>query len=358
MTDEVDRLDEWLNEDGPAALTLREHLAPVDGEDGIIFPPTFAGEIGEGRQGSTYVVDELRGGKSCLVDSVGSQANRIEPVFQRDPYSGLVPQIIIRAGDQEVNLLQVGHRAADAAVRFSGLTTDLDEAFQVWVRKKDASKLARIAPTSLVFGAWDSRRTGAKIPRALTSVIRAYDVEVLTRKSQYIPPLEYDGVVEDAIIKDDEKAGGELGLGHVPAAKSGGGIIVRGGIRRDAVLNLAAIRALGADEAAERLNLIRYVFGLALVALSAPMNLSLRQGCILVRKPDKPVQVEVVQPDGKREPTKLDHQAFLKYAVDAARRFGVGEGRTVDFDPKQVRTFYDQKDKKKQRKGKGEKGSS
>lgn len=358
MTDREERLDEWLNEDGPAALTLREHLAPVDGDDGVIFPPTFAGELGEGKQGSTYVIDELRGGKSCLIDSVGSQANRIEPVFLRDPYRDLVPQVVIRAGDQEVNLLEVGHRAADAAVRFSGLTKELDEAFLAWVRKKDASKLARIAPTSLVFGAWDSRRTGAKIPRALTSVVRAYDIEVLTRKSQYIPPFEYDGVVEDAIIKDDEKAGGQLGLGHVPAAKSGGGIMARGGIRRDAVLNMAAIRALGAEDAAKRLKLTRYVLGLALVAISAPMDLSLRQGCVLVRNPEKGVHVEIVRPDGKREPTELDHQAFLRYATEAARRFGVGEGRTVDFDAKQVRTSYDEKGRKKVRKGRGEKGST
>ena len=356
MTDRLDKLDEWLNEDGPAALTLREHLMPVDGEDGIIFPPTFAGELGEGKQGSTYVIDELRGGGSCLIDSVGSQANRIEPIFLREPYRSLVPQIVIRAGEQEVNLLQVGHRAADAAVRFSGLTAELDEAFEAWARKKDASKLAHIAPTSLVFGAWDSRRTQAKIPRAVTSVIRAYDVELLSRKSQYIPPLDYDGVVEDAIIKDDEKAGGELGLGHVPAARSGGGIIARGGIRRDAVLNLAAIRALGASDAAERARLIRYILGLALVSISAPMDLDLRQGCILVRNPEKPSVAEVVRSDGKRDPARPDHQAFLKYAVEAAGRFEVAKGRTVDFDPKQVRAFYD--DKRKARKGKAEKGSS
>ena len=42
-------------------------------------------------------------------------------------------------------------------------------------------ELAKIAPTSLVFGAWDSRDTQAKLPRLIASTIRAYDVVKLSR---------------------------------------------------------------------------------------------------------------------------------------------------------------------------------
>ena len=60
--------------------------------------------------------------------------------------------------------LEAGHRAGDAIVRCSSLQQDIAEAFQA-VLKGDAEPLAKIAPTSLVFGVWDSRDTQAKLPR-------------------------------------------------------------------------------------------------------------------------------------------------------------------------------------------------
>src|SRR5690606_10974288 len=122
----------------------------------------------------------------CLIDSVGSQANRIEPMFSSGEYAALVPQIVVKAGEKEINLLDAGHRAGDALVRCSGLKADLHSAFISQLRG-DAEPLARIAPTSLVFGVWDSRDTQAKVPRLLASTIRAYDVRKLTRSAQYIP---------------------------------------------------------------------------------------------------------------------------------------------------------------------------
>ncbi len=56
---------------------------------------------------------------ACLLDSVGSQANRMETQFKKAPLSALVPQVVIKAGDTKVNLLDIGHRIADGAVRHS-----------------------------------------------------------------------------------------------------------------------------------------------------------------------------------------------------------------------------------------------
>ena len=44
----------------------------------------------------------------------------MEPIFKKEPYSELVPQvkITLKNGD-EVHLLDAGHRAADAVIRFS-----------------------------------------------------------------------------------------------------------------------------------------------------------------------------------------------------------------------------------------------
>src|SRR5690349_13329439 len=142
----LNQFDHFLNGDGPAALVIREHLMPVEGEDGVLFPATYA-EIG-------YNIDiDVKGQTVCLVDSVGSQANRIEPMFAEDKYKHLIPQVVIvvKEGDKEVNLLEAGHRAGDAIVRCSALHQKLQDAFKS-VLNGNAEPLAKIAPTSLVFG--------------------------------------------------------------------------------------------------------------------------------------------------------------------------------------------------------------
>src|SRR5262249_15681936 len=59
------------------------------------------------------------------------------------------------------------------------------------VRKGDAEPLAKIAPTSLVFGVWDSRDTQSKLPRLIASTILAFDVCELKRSAQYNPAVAY-----------------------------------------------------------------------------------------------------------------------------------------------------------------------
>ena len=173
MSQSLIEYDTWLTgDDGPAALVIREHLMPVEGHDAVVFPPTFA--AGDGFPGG-YNIDppptkgELwKTPNVCLIDSVGSQANRIEPKFAERRYAKLVPQIVVRAGEKEVNILEAGHRAGDALLRCSDLQEELREAFEA-VLMGNAEPLAKIAPTSLVFGVWDSRDTQAKLPRLVSS---------------------------------------------------------------------------------------------------------------------------------------------------------------------------------------------
>ena len=81
MDDLLTQFDHWLEDGGPAALVLRDYLVPVEGADGVLFPATFAS--GNGFEGG-YNIDEFPDGTSvCLIDSVGSQANRIEPLFAK-----------------------------------------------------------------------------------------------------------------------------------------------------------------------------------------------------------------------------------------------------------------------------------
>src|ERR1017187_4919996 len=187
------RFDGWLEASGPVALVIREYLDPVAGPCAIFFPPTFAPPEDQKGDKPSYVIDD---NKVCLVDSVGSQGNRLEPLFKRPDYASLVPQVTITVGDRKVNLLDAGHRAADAIVRFSALWPELQKAFLAYRDQGDAGKMAKIAPTSLVFGAWDSRETQAKIPGLGEWRIRGTGGERLTRSAQYNGSVGKDDLEE------------------------------------------------------------------------------------------------------------------------------------------------------------------
>jgi len=315
--------DPWLQDDGAVALVLREYLMPVEGADGVLFPATFA--AGDRFEGG-YNIDEFGDGRSvCLIDTVGSQANRIEPIFMKNRYAGLVPQIVVDAG-KKVNLLEAGHRAGDAIVRCSDLQIELRQAFTA-VLNGDSGPLAKLAPTSLVFGVWDSRDTQAKLPRLISSTIRAFDVRKLRRSAQFVPSAEFvsAGLLPEPADKTTKDAYAERGFVHVPASASHGGVIADGGIRRDATLHLAGLRLLNAGADTEALR--RYVLGLALTAFTYPAVGSLRQGCQLVLNPDKAREFKEVYADGKRNDATLTHEASLAYAQAAAKAFGIDPDR-------------------------------
>lgn len=341
MSDLLSKFDDYLKENGPAALVIREQMLPVEGADGVVFPATFA--AGDGFPGGYNIDGDPMGSNVCLVDSVGSQANRIEPLFASGKYKSLVPQIVVRAGAKQVNLLEAGHRAGDAIVRCCPKLKDtLHQAFKS-VLNGDAEPLAKIAPTSLVFGVWDSRGTQAKLPRLIASTIRAYDVRKLTRSAVYVPPLNYvdEGLLEEpGDLRDTEgKVKGkhpfaQRGFVHNPASGSPGGVIAKGGIRRDATLALAALRNLFVgNDINKTQTLRRYILGLALTAFTYSASAYLRQGCSLVLDPEKKSEFLEVYPDGRREPATVDHDIAFSYANASAEAFGVGEDRTVEFSP-------------------------
>lgn len=332
--------DVWLNADaGLAALVFREFLIPVEGPDGVVFPPTFAASEDKSFKGG-YNIDEFdRHENVCLIDSVGAQANRIEPLFKRPPYSHLVPQVVIKVrDDKRVNLLDAGHRAGDALVRFSKVGEDLWNAFRTLLDSGDAEDIAKIAPTSLVFGVWDSRGTQAKVPRVFRSVVRAFKVRPLTRSAQYNPAIAY---VDEAVLSDlldkgkgDENPLSREGFKHNPAVNTPGGVIVDGEMRRDVTINLSAIRMLRGSSADRTIKLQRYVLGLALVAATAhnEERFHLREGCLLRVKPRTPAKWSSVPFEGDDAEIVLDDEEVLAYATRVAQDFEVGGSREEQFD--------------------------
>lgn len=332
----MNRYDSWLAADGPVAVTLKERLEAVQGEGGVIFPPTFAPF--EKGAGPSYVVDETSEGKTALVDSVGSQANRMEPIFKEQPYAALVPKAVVKIDARQIDLLDAGHRAADAVVRFSSKRKELADA-------GNATKIAKLAPTSLVFGVWDSRGSGVKVPRLVGSTVRAYGVEPLTRAAQFFSALEKEET--ESFGQNQDFLSGE-GLSDAPAGKTLGGVIARKGICREGLLNLVALRAISGGSPDESRKLQRYILGLALVALTAPFKSFLREGCLLVTASGQKAAQETVRRDGSRDPLDLDAKGVLAYAEVVAKDFGVGPAWEATFE----RAAVEEKAKTKAKKAK------
>lgn len=183
-----------------AAFRCRRRLQPAGGPGDKIFPPTFAGAV--------YAIEQRRKpGRetpvTCvLIDSVQSQANRMELALQDAVQAGKIKMPLVEVdfsghdptGDLEadkeagrligkvgrVTSLQVPHRLADAILRDSELDgvrfrkSDKGRLLNT-VSLTNATPLFELCPTALVFGMWDSTGPkgglGPKFERAVVSEI-------------------------------------------------------------------------------------------------------------------------------------------------------------------------------------------
>jgi CRISPR-associated protein Csb1 len=367
-----------LNPDGPIAIIIKQELAPDDEDGRIIFPPTyplsnFKGRVqrfehGEYRvsielppdskrdkdekkdnQKPGYQIDRFPDGTNiCEVDSIQSQSNRIEPQFKDIKDGKLVPQITIDVGTQTVNLLDAGHRAADAVVRMSSLAKEFHDA---WLAAKAGNlfALATLAPTSIVFGAWDSRSSQAKLQRLIKAHVRATNVLERTRSAQYTPAADYvsSGALDESISvgEDDKNNLSQEGLKHALSTQTVGGVILtaKSKLTRTVNVNLAAIRQLRAageripvaenatnEEKAEAIKgekqseavrtraLREYVLGLTLVAAYTHPNLNLREGCNL--QTVAYAKCTLVQ-DRRKSAGEFDPSKIELFAEDVAKAF-------------------------------------
>ena len=340
------QFDHYLDDSSDiVALRLSQNLEPVD-PSGIIYPPTYA-DIG-------YNIDTLADGrKVALIDSVGSQANRMEPIFKSaspNISDWLVPQVKIVIREQPskvvVSLLDLAHRAADAVVQS---TPDLAELVTESLRslqRGDAYPLCTIAPTSLVFGVWDSRgETGVKRPRIVRSVIRAWDVEVLHSAAQFnsiwkrLTEQEQNELLKAAAAQDAEKLS-KKGLADAPAvfrpraknkyrddglpnpeARVLGGVLVKGEVRRDVTVNLLALRQLSGEDAQKTREIRRYLLGLSLLAATHEMDLFLREGCLLRYQDESDEWFEIPRRGAPRAVSLRAFREVQAYAKEVAGPF-------------------------------------
>ncbi|NKC10924.1 MAG: type I-U CRISPR-associated protein Cas7 [Gammaproteobacteria bacterium] len=214
-----------------AALRCRTRLQPAGGEGDKVFPPTYAG--------AAYATEKRRiegyaePVECVLLDSVQSQANRIEEALQDAVDEGRLELPVIEVDFSEVAILEPGddgpglyepigrvtslqapHRAADAILRDSEL--DGQPFRQTEIGKKiglanlrNATPLFEICPTALLLGLWDSTGPkgglGTKFQRALVSEIIGVDACYGTKSESRIDPL---GIRKDAAELYETSDGG------------------------------------------------------------------------------------------------------------------------------------------------------
>lgn len=317
--------DKLLAADGPVAIVGQQQLKiAAISTDEIVFPPSYANPSEKKDDPPVYnidVIDPSDPSKNvCVLDSVPSQANRMEPLFGLPEYAALIPQYSVKLIDDAppVSILQVGHRLADAVFRGTSLRDEIVKAFNAYSRG-NAAPLARLGATSIVFGVWDSRATGVKVPRLINSIVRAFNVTQLKRSAQYTPPIKYEQ--EGLIPAGLEGKPADHGLADVPSTHKIGGVLIKGDIRREFSLNLSVLRALKSAEPAETQNLQRYILGLALIALTATPESTFRQGCQLLPK-GKPAWKQFCA-NGEESSWNPDGLNVGEFAAAAANNFGI-----------------------------------
>lgn len=375
-----------------AAIRCKTILQPAAGEGTKVFPPTHSGGAYATETRRIPVKDEAgkivstREAACVLLDSVQSQANRIEDALQQAFDDGRIklPLIVVNFGDavadvQRVTSLQAPHRAADAILRDS-LTDQKDEKGKPLAFRKstigeaitnssfaNATGLFRYCPHALFLGVWDSTGPkgglGAKFARALVSEIVGIGWLQGVRSGGRLDPTQirksagplyfkdvtkFGGIEwtlnEEEAIKEKGKPklferGGEGGKpgdpikanhgNYPPNVSDGGGTVEYA--EHTAVLSLPQLRRLRfpingkLDTNVD--NAARTVLAaLALVGLT----LSLERGCDLRSRcllfPEGPLSFELLETPGQPTPIFLDSaQAIAIYngAVKAAIALGL-----------------------------------
>lgn len=231
---------------GDAGVRLTSVCQPSGGSGSRLMPPTYPGG---------YVTeDRLVDGAAVHVaqlDSYQSQANRIEEALLEARDDGLIElplfemRIAVDPWTIRLTSLDFPHRYADAYLRDSTIDgvrfdkTDIGKAMRV-AQPDCAAVLYRYDPGSLLFGAWNSHRSGRqpKFSRAYRSETLGLGYTPAQRKGGRLDPLNLTGAVNDASKQEGdwefvvgEKAKGkrlsEIGHGNALSGEEapGGGTV-------------------------------------------------------------------------------------------------------------------------------------
>jgi CRISPR-associated protein Csb1 len=224
----IDRLREAV-EGSAAAFRCKAILQPAAGQGTKVFPPTHSGGVYATEQrrmpdkdnpGETRVVD------CVLLDSVQSQANRIEDALQAAIDDGKLSMPLIEVNFREANMnlhrqitdritsLTVPHRLPDAILRDSEVSPGVRFKDSDYAKRWGSASLSNatpvweLCPTALILGMWGSpEKAGGvsnKFARALVSEIIGIEVAYGRRTGSRIDPLQISSKVQ--VVADTKKS--------------------------------------------------------------------------------------------------------------------------------------------------------
>jgi CRISPR-associated protein Csb1 len=327
-----------------------------------VFPPTY--------EGGKYATEDrnINGQKlpCVLLDSVASQANRIELALQDAYDGGLIEMPLVSVdfsavdnpGIPKITSLQAPHRIADAILRDCTIVegkkptkfreSEIGKELNI-LSNGYATPLLKHSPHCLVFGIWDSTGPrgglGVKFARALISEIIGVNAVEGRKTSSRIDPLNIrvnSGVLYEAkdgwtldeknALKEKGKAV-KLGKDGKPSEANHGNVtptISDGGFTIDyaeptTVLSLPALRRLrfptktGEKSTPEGDNAARtYLAALGLLGatLSVEAGYDLRSRCIL-RATNAVTWQLLGKPGDTDKPFTLDKSAAIKLYKDS-----------------------------------------
>jgi len=275
--------------------------------------PSYAGDKGQDARFVTW-------GNDAVLDSVQSQANRIEVVFRQ--YPDLVPATQVVYPDQTVALVEVPHRAADPAISYY-----FRKELEALTSKPEL--LAKRAPTAFLFGLCDIRGgRNIRLTRAIASDVIVRSGETRPAASSLSTPFSNEVRADFAEkLSEHGLTGAEIGVEQVPAYSERGTVDVsHASIERTAVFSLEVLEPYKSNPA-----LYDYLVGLALVALLAPTSSVLRSGTTLVRQSRKVEVFTDLKPAEVVDESSLFDQV-LEFAKTAATKFGIGQAERLHVD--------------------------
>ena len=361
-----------------AALRCATDYQPAGGSGDKIFPPTYEG----GKYAvETRVVDGDKIAECVLLDSVQSQANRMELALLEAHRAKRtkIPILCVRF-DQDVLLkkftvtsLEAPHRAADAIFRdclYNGVMFRKSDKGRVLdiADIRNATGLFGLCPTALLFGLWDSTGPrgglGAKFQRAIVSEMIGVSATPGVKTSSRIDPAQImlgagplysrKGSSETAPDWTLSSAGGVKKLGKdgkpseanhgnvTPGITTGGFTIARA--QQTTVISLTALRRLrfplnGGAESDPKVDLaartVLTALGLAAAALIRDESADLRSRCHLIAT-SEPEWELIDKP--RQEPKRFQLSgdaalALLNEAVDAAKKAGLPWEGEIELRP-------------------------
>ena len=381
-----------------AAFRCITRYQPAGGPGDKVFPPTYSPPSDHPpNERSPYATEQRINSdtgeiRNCvLLDSVASQANRMELALLAARRSGLIdlPLLEVRFDRDDlprkftVTSLEAPHRIADALFRDSRLDGKMFRASDAgklidYARTDNAAGIFGICPTALLFGFWDSTGPrggqGVKFQRAITSEIIGYDAVQGKKTSSRIDPASIPANAGPLYQRADESdqnpdwtldpskaakdrntarrynKGGEGNPGNPSKANHGnvtptisdGGFTISGAVQTT-TLSLAAIRRLrfplngAADSDAGVDNAARTTLaalGLAAGTL-ARADTDLRSRCHLL--PQNPVVWELLdqpgQPPAEFPLDAMSALQLLNAAIDTARGNGLPWASLISLTP-------------------------